>query len=210
MRVRVLDEDWARVVLALATLAWQDEGVEVTTHQEASMTQPAKIKTCPACGTTGAIGAVFYVSNPTYCKPCTTLRINEHIHRINEATRDTAENHRQPWSELEVEMLLSAVAEGMHAKDIAEMLGRTYLAVHGKLENIRRLLATGQAVTYVTFETTSTTTVKVTRDPNYVASAPDEDRWWEPDYYKRKEAQDGPHDLDEQPDAGEASPPGMQ
>lgn len=117
-----------------------------------------KIKTCPSCGTTGAIGPVFYPSNPTYCKPCTTRKINQHIQEVNDATRTRAENHRQPWSELEVETLLAGVAEGMSGKDLAEMLGRTYLAVHGKLEAIRKLLAEGQGVTYATFEITTTTT----------------------------------------------------
>lgn len=165
MRVRVLDEDYRRVVLALARVLRQDEGVEATTPTpEASMSKPTsgKIKTCPSCGRTGAVGQTFYSSNPTYCKPCTTTRINDHVREINEATRDTAENHRQPWSELEVETLLAAVAEGMHAKDIAEMLGRTYLAVHGKLEAVRKLIDSGQAVSYVVFEATTTTTTKVT------------------------------------------------
>lgn len=161
MRARVLDDIWRRVVLALDESCWQDEWVEATSHQEASMTEP-KIKTCPTCGRTGAIGSVFYPSNPTHCKECTTTKINAHIREINEATQSTAENHRQPWSELEVEMLLAAVAEGMHAKDIAEMLGRTYLSVHGKLGAVRKLLESGQAVTYVVYETTTTTTTTTT------------------------------------------------
>lgn len=164
MRVRLLDEDWVRVALALDESRWHAELVEAITRRP-PVSSTAKIKTCPTCGVTGAIGQVFYPSNPTYCKPCTTKKINDHIHRVNEATRDTAENHRQPWSELEVEMLLTGVAEGMSGKDLAEMLGRTYLSVHGKLGLIRKLLAQGQPVTYITFETTTTTTMTVRRQP---------------------------------------------
>lgn len=130
------------------------------------MSEASKIKTCPTCGATGSIGGVFYPSNPTYCKACTTKRINEHIQQVNEATRSHAENHRQPWSELEVEMLLTGVAEGMSGKDLAEMLGRTYLAVHGKIQALRKLLESGQAVSYVVFETTTTTTRTTVRREN--------------------------------------------
>lgn len=184
MNLLGLEDDHRVLVLAPGWGRWQDELVEVTTTPEDTMS----MRTCATCGDTGAVGQLFYESNPTHCKPCTVKKINEHIHRINEATRDTAENHRQPWTELEVEMLLSAVAEGMHAKDIAEMLGRTYLAVHGKIRAIRMLADQGQPVTYRSFEsTTTTTTTKITvrRDPNHVGSAPDEDRWWEADYYTK-------------------------
>lgn len=118
------------------------------------MTNPEqrRIKTCPACGTTGTIGGTFYESNPCYCKACTTAKINAHIHRVNELTRTTAENHRQPWSELEVEMLLGGVADGMSGQDLAEMLGRTYLAVHGKIQAIRKLVDQGRAVEYSYYE----------------------------------------------------------
>jgi hypothetical protein len=130
MRVRLLDEDYRRVVLAWWAADRHAEAVEATpAHRRLSpVTNPEqrRIKTCPACGTTGTIGGTFYESNPCYCKACTTAKINAHIHRVNELTRTTAENHRQPWSELEVEMLLGGVADGMSGQDLAEMLGRTY------------------------------------------------------------------------------------
>lgn len=156
MRVRLLDEDYRRVVLAFWVLARHDEAVEATplSHREAPVSSPEqrKIKTCPACGSTGTIGGTFYESSPTYCKPCTTSKINAHINKVNELTRTTAEHHREPWSELDVEMLLGAVAEGMSGQDIAELLGRTYLSVHGKLGAIRKLIDEGRAVEYVYYE----------------------------------------------------------
>ena len=187
MNPQVLDDSSARVMLALVAWLLHDESVEAIITGRPPVSSAGKIKTCPECGDSGAIGQFFYESNPTYCKSCTTSKINAHIHELNEATRDSAENHRQPWSELEIEMLLGAVAEGMHAKDIAEMLGRTYLSVHGKLGNLRKLIAEGRAITTAIFEihTSSRTTVTVHRDPNYVASAPDEDRWWEASYYTK-------------------------
>ena len=159
-----LGQDSLRLVLALWDRVVHDEGVEATPPHpsEAHVTTPGKIKTCPDCGQTGTIGVLFYPSNPSRCKACTISKINAHITEVNEQTRSHAENHRQPWSELEVEMLLGAIGEGMHAKDVAEMLGRTYRSVHAKLSAVRKLLERGLDVNYVVFEVTSTTTTTAT------------------------------------------------
>lgn len=183
MTVCILDEDARRVMLALDELLRHDEGVEatlpggetVTTSHTASKTHP-----CPKCLRTADDGAEFSTGQ-SYCKDCTRRWKDE----TNARTQPHAEHHREPWSELEVEMLLEAVAEGMPQEEIAVLLGRTYHATHGKLQNVRRLLEMGFEVTYITRTiTTTTTTATIRKDPNYVASQPDEDRWWEPSYYK--------------------------
>lgn len=147
------------------------------------MTGTGKIKTCSICGTTGEVGVLFYASRSAHCKPCSVKLINEHIREINDATRNTAENHYQPWSEDEVEVLLRGLAEGMHLREVAELLGRTYLACHAKLAHLRQKLAAGETVTYVR-RTVTVTRTTMRRNPNYVASQPDEDRWWDADYYR--------------------------
>lgn len=176
MKSCILDDDARRVMLALDELRVHDEWVEAHLPRGDSVTT-SHSHICPKCLRTCDDGAVFNCGQ-SYCKDCSRLWKDE----INARTHPHAEHHGEPWSELEIEMLLAAAAEGMHQEDIAVLLGRTYHATHGKLKSVRRLLAMGYEITTTT-HTTTTTTATIRKDPNYVASQPDEDRWWEPSYY---------------------------
>lgn len=187
-----MDDLLVYLALALGDPAWDGDGVEAppaTTggqHVSPYATHPAVqdllpeagvparrpedgsdqvSRVCRVCGQDKPV-TDYYPSRPLFCKPCTTAAINEHIQRVNEESRAAADHHREPWSELEVEMLLAAVGEGMHVKDVAEMLGRTYLAVHGKLRVVRQLLAEGKPITVAryTVHTETTTKITVTRE----------------------------------------------
>ena len=142
------------------------------------------VRKCHDCGKEGEIGEDFYRARPSYCKKCTGIQINRHHAEENEASRAHAVNHGELWGSLEIEMLLEGRAENMTILEIAEMVGRTHIAVKSKLEAIRQAERAGKCVTPRSTAGSAPTNTGSPRNPNYVASQPDEDRWWEPNYYK--------------------------
>lgn len=93
----------------------------------------------------------------SYCMQCAVDYKNE----VNERTKDTATEHRQPWSRLEDDTLLEAKAAGMSIEDMAVLVGRTYHAVHARVHILRYKNVSYDTIRTVT--TTTTTTVKVER-----------------------------------------------
>lgn len=138
------------------------------------------LRKCNVCGQDkpGDTGFYGHRSHRNTCKTCMVRQINAHIAQVNEESRVTADNHKERWTELEIEMLIEGSGEGMSGQELAALLGRTYLGVHAKLYAIRKAVCA---------EPVAERSPK--RDRNYVASAPDEDRWWDSTYYKKEQTQ---------------------
>lgn len=135
------------------------------------------MRTCCRCKVEKEDGEFYSTMQRNMCKPCYRTTYAEYQAARQARSLGTANAHYQRWSELEIEVLLEGVEEGMHIADLAMILERTYYAVASKLRDMRRMGGCDDVAQ-------ETKPVHPARDRNYVASAPDEDRWWEPAYYK--------------------------